>query len=81
MRRKLQKVRGEISVKVSVEKSFSRDEIQVFDLRSKSALNAFLAECENAETTETTETRIAIQNTMEIQPLVGQLSLFEAVSA
>ena len=73
MRRKLQKVRGEISVKVSVEKSFSRDEIQVFDLKSESALNAFLAECED---TEGTETRIAMQDTMEIQPLAGQLSLF-----
>ena len=78
MRRKLQKVRGEISVKVSAEKSFSRDEIQVFDLRSKAALKKFLAECEN---TEITETRIAMQDTMEIQPLAGQFSLFEAVSA
>ena len=65
-------------MKVSVEKSFSRDEIQIFDLRSKSALNAFLAECEN---TESTEARIAMQEVVEIQPLAGQLSLFEAVSA
>ena len=60
-------------MKVSVEKSFSRDEIQVFDLRSKSALNAFLAECEDAEGTET---RIAMQEVVEFQPLAGQLSLF-----
>lgn len=73
MRRKLRKFRGEIGVKVSVEKSFLRGEIQVFDLRSKSALNAFLAECED---TEGTETRIAIEDTMELQPLAGQLSLF-----
>ena len=53
-------------------------EVQVFDLRSKSALNAFLAKCEN---TESDETRIAMQDTMEIQPLAGQFSLFEAVSA
>ena len=65
-------------MKVSVEKSFSRNEIQIFDLRSKSALNAFIAECEN---TEITETRIAIQEVVELQPLAGQLSLFEAVSA
>lgn len=73
MRRKSQKVRGEISVKVSVEKSFSRNEIQVFDLRSKSALKKFLAECEN---TETTETKIAMREVVELQPLAGQLSLF-----
>ena len=56
----------------------SQAETQIFDLRSKSALNAFLAECED---TEGTETRIAMQDTMEIQPLAGQLSLFEVVSA
>ena len=65
-------------MKVSAEKSFSRDEIQVFDLRSKASLKKFLAECED---TETTETRIAMQGAVELQPLAGQLSLFEAVSA
>lgn len=54
-------------------KQDSQAEIQVFDLKSESALNAFLAECED---TEGTETRIAMQDTMEIQPLAGQLSLF-----
>ena len=78
MRRKLQKVRGEISVKVSVEKSFSQDAMQVFDLRSESALKKFLAECENVEIIET---RIAMQEVVELQPLAGQFSLFEAVSA
>ena len=65
-------------MKVSAEKSFLRDEIQVFDLRSKSALKKFLAECENVETTET---KNAMQKVVELQPLAGQLSLFEAVSA
>ena len=53
-------------------------ETQVFDLRSKSALKKFLAECED---TEGAETRIAMQEVVELQPLAGQLSLFEVVSA